>query len=405
LFWKRIGNIWTAVETLDSNMPPTDHSKIPDMNKNPSSKSVDEKAAGQIPRTKARHDQIRQPKQFHDLHLKIEKLNNVKPKGLRGLIQSTRLGSKSQSAYGKEKLISTLTVSEAITTFRKRSSKPEKEYQSLHLKHMINLDFSKCKERGSVVEIYSNRGEVWFFYADEEIGKKIYDELKAQFKLIKDSQRYKKDMEYFNLAFLGQIEYVQDRNQIKKDFPLKITTGRKIILLSTTPHGTYQLELRGYSADNAGGFNQENGPETRIIIEKDHAYSWSFTDNQIHFCLKEKAPVGRIDFLIYCYDAKKLSERIKPFIEKEKVIKKPLLTEEQQIINRRKQRAIINRQHNGNELNNKPPITRSRSNYCNSVEQRSHSWKSSKSPQSSSISPNDSGVTAGTPGSTEYAVK
>ena len=77
---------------------------------------------------------------FHDLHLKIEKLNNVKPKGLRGLIQSTRLGSKSQPAYGKEKLISTLTVAETITTFRKRSSKPEKEYQSLHLKNMINLE-------------------------------------------------------------------------------------------------------------------------------------------------------------------------------------------------------------------------------------------------------------------------
>lgn len=211
-----------------------------------------------------------------------------------------------------------------------------------------------------------------------------------------------KDLEYFNLAFLGQIEYVHDRNdrnQIKKDYPLKITTGRKIILLSTTPHGTYQLELRGYVNDNVN-----DGPETRIIIEQDHAYSWSFTDNQIHFCLKEKAPVGRIDFLIFCYDAKKLSERIKPFIEREKVIKKPLLTAEQQMIKLRKRRAMIARQKH-ETTKHKPPITRSRSNYCNSVEQRSHSWKSSKSPQSSSISPNDSGVTAGTLGSTDYAVK
>jgi len=332
-----------------------------------------------------RNNPERQPRQFHDVQIKIEKLNSVKPKGLRGFIQFTRLGNKNQPT--KEKQISTLKISQNIQTFRKRSSKPEKPeklYQSLHLKNMVNLDLCERKDKSFVVEIYSKLGEVWQIYATEEMAKQIFDEIRDFYKILRDSNEFKKELEYFNLGFVGDVEYVHDRNSVKKE--VQLTTGRKIILLKSTPNDRYQLELRDY--DCVGG--------NKIIINQDHAYSWSITGKEIHFCLNDKGPMGRIDFLIICFDDKKISERIKPFIAKEPNSKTPKLTEEQIHLKKRNEKALNARRLNDK---NRRPMARSRSNYCNSIEQRS--WKSSKSPNPSN-SPNDSGVTAGTPESNEY---
>ena len=182
---------------------------------------------------------------------------------------------------------------------------------------------------------------------------------------------------------MGDVVNVDDRNTVKKD--ARLTTGRKIILLTTTQNGSYQLELRDYS--NCVGTVSE------VIINQDHVFSYSITGKEIHFCLNDKGHVGRIDFLIICEDSGKSAERIKPFIEKNRnpeAVRK--LTEEEQSIKERKEKALNKRRLNDTHR----PMARSRSNYCNSVEQRS--WKSSKSPNSGANSPNDSGVTEnGTP--------
>ena len=86
------------------------------------------------------------------MHLKIDRLYNVKAKGILGLIQSAKLsatnggavnGTAREHERGKEKAISLVAIKDAqIITYRKRSSKSseEKVYQTMHLKNMINLE-------------------------------------------------------------------------------------------------------------------------------------------------------------------------------------------------------------------------------------------------------------------------
>lgn len=379
-------------------MPPTDHSK-PEMSQTAANTVTNptKGATGEIRCSKARRNTPRPVAEFGemcDLRLKIERLHNAKPKGLRGLIHSTKLGSaRQQSKFGKEKSLSKLVVTETLTCFRRRSPKhAEKEYKNLHLKHMINLYYTKSAEGLATIEIYSNLGEVWSITTSESYGKTIHDEIKTQFNVIKEGHRYTKDLEFFTEAFIGNIQEVRDCNKDKGGERPVLTPGKKMILLSTTAKDSYQLELRDY--------NELDG--SKVVINQDHAYSWSFMENKLHFMLKERAPLGRIDFLIYCSDGKKLSERIKPIIEKE-VVKQVPITQADRAIRERLQNARRKREINA-ELRSNPPMSRSRSNYGhNSIE---HSWKSSKSPQSVSMSPSDSGVTAGTPASgTEFSVK
>ena len=247
--------------------------------------------------------------------------------------------------------------------------------------------YSVCpKSSRAILVIFSNRGEVWSLSCDDlDIGVRMHEELKKQFKLLKSS--HGADLEYCTgVAFMGMVENVTDSNRsLIKDYDKKITPGRKLFLLSTLPNGSYKLELRDY--DNISSKNSAR-TETRIVIQKEHVYSWSFTGSKIHFRLTESSDVGVVNFLIQCYDEVK-TNKIKPFIERgpprEPKAARPLTAEEQ----KRKDRitkALLARKRNeefmASSMNSKRVPTRS----GNSIEQ-SRSWKSSsgKSPLVSSV--------------------
>merc|ERR1711953_211059 len=139
-----------------------------------------------VPERKQKH--IRPTRTFSNIQLRVERLQAVKPKGLRALFQTTssRFVSKNGQEIRKDKNIDKLEISDHVRTFRKRSSKSSaqvKPYETFDLKNLINtytpaFDLEDTYEEYSVVEVYSVFGELWRIRGTLRQCREIHDEIR-----------------------------------------------------------------------------------------------------------------------------------------------------------------------------------------------------------------------------------